>query len=50
MNPNDSVFAIAGISVSSKTDGVLVLHMPVEDKSDKVIRNCQCFCIHAFSM
>jgi len=33
----DSGVAISGISVSAKTDGVLVLHMPVEDKSDKVI-------------
>ncbi|XP_078362990.1 unconventional myosin-Ic-like [Oculina patagonica] len=27
--------SLTGISVSSKTDGVLVLHMPVEDKGDK---------------
>ena len=25
-----------GISVSSKNDGVFVLHMPIEDKGDKV--------------
>lgn len=25
-----------GISVSSKTDGVIVLHLPIEDKGDKV--------------
>ncbi|KAJ7387260.1 Unconventional myosin-Ih [Desmophyllum pertusum] len=27
--------SLTGISVSSKTDGVLVLHVPVEDKGDK---------------
>lgn len=25
-----------GISVSSKTDGVIVLHLPIEDRGDKV--------------
>lgn len=27
--------SLTGISVSSKTDGVLVLHLPIEDKGDK---------------
>ena len=32
----------SGISVSSKTDGVLVLHLPIEDKGDKVSFSILC--------
>ena len=42
------LFICIGISVSSMGDGVLVLHMPIEDKGDKVCLFFACVFVTLF--